>query len=555
MTPEELRAKYNIDATNIVPTSQTSTPQGLLASRWNTDTTPKSTSDAGPLGGVADFIGGKKLAEGLGHTIANAGGAQDATIAAQDQGQAIQGNIIKQIKLDRVAGKDTSKLQAALQALGGDLANEGKETTDLGTGGLTNREVIGSAVQLGANALPGAGKGASLWEKAALGGGAGYVMDIGNKMQGDKSGAPGDVLPSAGDLIPGAGAAIGAALPFAAEFAGFLAKNVAGFTSGTGAEALERAAKDPDTVGAAVKKYATTPESKQSLVDRAKAAIMSFTQGKQDEYGEAIDKLAGNAETANTGPAVVDSFMENVKKFGGDVSDKGELSFTNSTLTKSDQNAVSAAWDTVKNWTDDTPKGFDNLRQAIGNHMDEFRMAGNDRANVILGGVKDALTSDLTQNIPGYGDILEKYGNKSEVTKQIIKELQLGGGAKASTQLNNVMRIFKKDPTLQQHLVDVMGQKGADDFLNEISGAVLSSWVPEGKLMPLLKGAGEVGIAGGAALAGGAGAAVIPAVAGAASMSPRIVGAGARAVGKLGEKGVGRAAQKAATMIASETQQ
>lgn len=540
---------------NYTPPAQSGQPQDWYAQVKNkvqqntvNEVTPETSGlNGGPAKGIASFIGGEKLAEGLGQAGANASGVQDEALGAQDNNMETQSHLIQTIKDDRAAGKDTSRLEAALKALTGNIVGEGNQAEELGTGGLTNKEVLGSAVQLGADFIPGAGEGASLLEKSAVGAGTGYTLDVGNKLQ-DKNKSTGEAF------IPGAGTVVGATLPFAGALVGALSKKIAGFTAGTGEEAIQRAIDNPDAVGEAVSTYAKTPEAKQTLVDKAKASISSFIQDKQEEYGTSLNNLGTDAaKLKETQTSVVDSFTDNVKKFGGSINDEGELAFKNSTLTPSDQTAVKQAWNTVHNWDDTSPKGLDSLRQAIGNHMDEFSLAGNSRANVILGKVQDSLKGNLSENLPGYSDMLSTYAKKSQLTKDLVKELQLGGAAKPSTQLNNVMKIFQKDPSLQDKLVDVMGKEGSEKFLNDLSGAILSDWAPQGKLMPLLKAGGDVGLAAGAAAAGGGAAAIPVAAAGAASMSPRIVGTVARTAGRFAKSGLGKVASRIATMGAAST--
>ena len=69
-------------------------------------------------------------------------------------------------------------------------------------------EVVGSAIQLGANFLPGAGIGASLGRKALVGAGTGLAMDIGSKLQKGETPTPG-IGTVVGGALPVAGAVIG----------------------------------------------------------------------------------------------------------------------------------------------------------------------------------------------------------------------------------------------------------------------------------------------------------------------------------------------------------
>lgn len=514
---------------------------------------------------VADFTGGKQLAQGLAHTIANASGAQDDTIAAIDQGHDIQAQLMDRIKTNKAAGKDTTKLESALQQLGGDLQTGADQVTDLGTGGLSDKEVLGSGLQLAANFIPTGqategftkfakvigigGKAAPIAGKILAGAAQGYTYDVAQHLQ--DNGKLGKE-----NFNPGWGTAIGAAAPVIAEVTGYLFKHIAGFLSGTGPEAIDRALQNPDKVNEAINKYAKNPEAKADLVDRATGAIQDFTNGKQSEYGKTIDALAPKEGAVLSKQPAIDAFKTGLDKFGVDVDAGGKLSFNNSNLTKVDETNVQHAWDKLNNWTDESPQGLDKLRQTLGNFMKDFKVQGNPRANVILSGAEKGLKSDLISNLPGYGDALTTYGEKSQLTSEVLKELQLGGKAKPTTQLKNILGLFKKDPQIQEKLVSIMGEEDATKFMDELSGAIMSSWLPSGG--PLAQAgriATEVGVAGAGLLAGAApttvGLAGVPAI---AASSPKIVGKAAIGAGKAAANGVGATVKKLLTAGAAKAQ-
>lgn len=96
------------------------------------------------------------------------------------------------------------------------MLEEGKITPDqfeeIATGGLTNKEVLGSAIQTGATFIPGAGQGVKLGTKVALGAGTGYAFDVGGNLQQNKQGAE--------VLKPGMGTLIGGGLPILGRITG-----------------------------------------------------------------------------------------------------------------------------------------------------------------------------------------------------------------------------------------------------------------------------------------------------------------------------------------------
>lgn len=351
------------------------------------------------------------------------------------------------------------------------------------------------------------------------------------------------------DLTPGLGTLFGSALPLSMRLVGALGKQVLAKTTGAGVDVLQRALENPEAIDKAVSTYATSPEAKQSLVDKAKAAIGDYLHQRSTTYGASMSTLTPTATLAPA-DAAASTFTDKVAQFGGAIKN-GELAFTNTTLTPADQKNLGQAWELIKGWQPAQKGGevkdADNLRQAIGNLMDDFKLTGNTRANLVLGGVKDAVKQHVATNVPGYSGALAEYGQKSQTARNVLKELTLGGNAKPSTQLNMVMRIFKKDPSVRDGLVKVMGEKGADDFLNEVSGAILSDWFPPG----VVGNATRLILEGGLGLAVGHGfnpAAAATAAGAAAASSPRIVGKAATVLGRAAKAGVGTALERGAAL-------
>lgn len=413
----------------------------------------------------------------------------------------------------------------------------------------TTGQILGEGLGVATDVLS-AGK----YGKAALGGkvlprvaqtaveGAiqGYGLDVSQKLQKGQA---------SNSFTPGVGTTVGAISPFASSLVGSLSKKVAGKLSGTGTEVIQRAIENPNAVGEAIQKYAKSPETQQELVTKAEEALHVFTNQRNKEYSQALNSLViKNPVPKNL---VRDSFLESAQKFGGSLNEKGEIVFGDSALTKADKTNLTDAWDSIRNWKDITPKGLDTLRQNIQNHMKDFKVAGNPRANVVLGAVNNTLKSALKESMPGYGEMLSSYGSKAEAATEFAKEFQIAGNAKDSTKLKNLMKIFKKDPTAMKSLEEIMGKKGATNFLNEVSGAILSNWTSPGRLQNIIQGGGQVVAAGGSLLAGHPIGAVLAGTAFAGS-SPRVVGKTATVLSKGIKKGVGTATRRLLTKISAK---
>ena len=132
---------------------------------------------------ILGFTGGEKIAQGLGQASANPEIAKQQE-AVQTQQMDIQGNLIKAIKAKGATGEDATKLEKALADLNIQISDTGNQTGELlNQKGLTTKQVVGDALQLGTTVL-GVGKlpGATKAVTSATSFGKGLV-------QGAKTGA------------------------------------------------------------------------------------------------------------------------------------------------------------------------------------------------------------------------------------------------------------------------------------------------------------------------------------------------------------------------------
>jgi hypothetical protein len=468
--------------------------------------------------GLGKVLGGNVIGEALGTAIANRSGAarqvenapaithNGQTIVPAGNGQPLfQGPSGKAVAGDALKAA-TSIASAALPGVGGAAEGAG----------------------LGA-------KAANLGLRAAEGAGYGYASDVSQRLiQNDQ-----------GTFKPGLGTALGTLFPFASTLIGSLTKRGVALTTGAGRDVIDRALHNPDAVGDAISKYAKTDASKQGLVSRAKTAIYDFLSERSDEFGTNVKQTTFTKPF--TKAEITSAFSDELSQFKGQITRDG-LKFNSTPLTEKDQGNLQKFYKQLKSWTDFTPGGVEDLRQAITNHISEFQATGNTRADVILGNLKKFVTSGLEDRAPGYGEHLATYTKKTQLANDVLKELNASSGnSKPSTQLNSVMRLFKKDPDVIKGLTTIMGKDEADNFLNELSGAILSEWLPSGSTRQVVESFGTLGgILG--VLSGGLHA--VPTAAAIASASPRIVGTVATNAGRALQAGVGTGARRAATIAA-----
>lgn len=173
MTPQEFSAKIKAKYTQYANVDDTELAQKFVAkypvyASQVKFAQPEEPTKESVVEKVADFTGGKKIAQGLGQALANKEISKgiDETMKMQSD---VQTNLIKKIQEVRATGGDTTRLVNALkthtQSME-DYANSvGKQ---LNQKDLTTKQVLGDALQLGTT-IVGAGtlsKGATLGEKA-----------------------------------------------------------------------------------------------------------------------------------------------------------------------------------------------------------------------------------------------------------------------------------------------------------------------------------------------------------------------------------------------------
>lgn len=107
---------------------------------------------SGVAGKIADVTGGKELAQGLGQTLAL---KENSKLLEQTQKQQfdLQGQLLERIKSKKALGEDTSRLEGALADINDEILKTGEGANSLlNPNELTNKEIVGDALQLGTTA-------------------------------------------------------------------------------------------------------------------------------------------------------------------------------------------------------------------------------------------------------------------------------------------------------------------------------------------------------------------------------------------------------------------
>ena len=177
-----------------------------------------------------------------------------------------------------------------------------------------------------------------------------------------------------------------------------------------------------------------------------------------------------------------------------------------------------------------TPEGLDDLKQAIGN-INQTLPFELKNTNRVASDVYNAVKDTITKQAPKYSEVMSDYAQSSDQLSQIERGLSLGQRASVDTALRKLQSLTRNNVnTNYGNRLDLAKQleaEGGRPFISALSGQALSSPVARG-------------------LAGGVeGAAILGALANPTSpytlaaipfQTPRLVGEGLYAGGRVGRK-------------------
>lgn len=159
--------------------------------------------------------------------LRDAGQSQQQIIAKYSEKPVTAGGVVKTLGKALMTGAnavtDFVGARGIAEQYGSSMARTGlnisgnKEAAQL-VGNPSLKKVVGSAIQTGANFIPGAGAGTSLLTKVGAGLATGYAFDVGNDLQQGKS--------TREVLTPDAGTVVGGMVPILGKILGYSTKNL-----------------------------------------------------------------------------------------------------------------------------------------------------------------------------------------------------------------------------------------------------------------------------------------------------------------------------------------
>lgn len=329
------------------------------------------------------------------------------------------------------------------------------------------KETIGSGLQLGANFIPGAGTGANLATKIAIGAGAGYAFDVGSKMQQDKT---------LGETVtPGIGTAVGGVLPVAGAVVKIgknivtrLFKGLGAGLSGVPTETIERIVSNPKLAQQASDKIAKTGNSKV-LEENARTIINGVSKVRQEArsaYGKAVSELKATDIDPKVFRKTIGTTLDKI----GSVVKNGErilknAEFDNPIMLKKANTAINKLSKTELNGL-----SLNKLQNEIDNLA--FKTTGDDAQrlsfNAFVRDLSDSVKSSINQSTNKLKDINKAFSTDMQLTETIedifgnVNFKNLPEVVKASQKLENVFSQKGLAPDVVDTFLERIGVSAKD---------------------------------------------------------------------------------------------
>lgn len=382
---------------------------------------------------------------------------------------------------------------------------------------------LGTLAAKGLGSL-GIGKAATVAGNVLAGGATGAAFDVADSVTNNR------------DISLGAGTFIGAGIPAASPVAKALARatskvlgrgvsEITGALTGTSAETVQQAFESAKTGGKELTQFtdalrgATTPEK---LVEATRTNIQKIASQRQKLFSETLSEL-GN-EVVETGSAKT-NFTNSLSDVGITVKN-GVLDFSKSKLklVPTAQSKLNTAFQEINSLPDSVTLGeLDTTRQAV---KAVSKIAGDDPSANLANKLVDDGTRAIRhagEDVQGYGQMLDEFGETSEFLGEIERGLSTGNKKTVDQAYRRMATALKTNNEQRMALVRELDSATDGAILSQISGQQLSEAMPRGIFRQI-----SAGIAGGAAVTGGLNPALLP---GLLFASPRVVGEFARSLG------------------------
>lgn len=322
-------------------------------------------------------------------------------------------------------------------------------------------ELIGDYTKAGANFIPGAGEGAKLATKIAVGAGTGYAMDVGSNLkngQGTNSFTPG-IATAAGGALPVAGAVVKPGV----AILGRLMKGLGSGLSGVPVHQIDQIFNNPVAAQKATQQIARAGKS-GVLEENAKTIINGVSKIRQ-EARQAFGEGLGALKTEDINPQTFRSAIQPVlEKYGSQLDAKTNTRILNNVEFDEPRN-IAKAGSLIDKLAKTELNGL-SLRKLV-NEIDsaKYKVATSDERLSFNAFLND-LSSSVKSAVTGSTDKLNEINQKFSQDMQLAEATQGIFGKVKFKNLSEVNRASQK-------LEALFNQKGlspeiTSDFLKRI---------------------------------------------------------------------------------------
>lgn len=350
--------------------------------------------------------------------------------------------------------------------------------------------------------------------------------------------APG-VIGKVGEAARAAGTAIDPlrAAAAAGRGAGHVAAEVAGVTTGVGAQPLktaQRAGLEGGQAAEAFRESISGAAPMEAVVDDARRAVSQIRKERGDVYRREMGPIKANSAVLDF--SKIDNAVDTaagVKTYRGRSGTGPEQILNEKTAAiRKEMTDEIAHWKSLDPAEFHTPEGIDALKQKLGEIKDATPVGTADR--VVADKIYNAVRQTIVDQVPEYAKVMKGYETASKLLKEIESTLSLKPGANIDTSLKKLQSTLRDNVNTaygrRTELANFLVNAGAPHLMEKLAGQALQAWVPRGlaRLATLETIPAVAGAVGHGALGAAAGAlAALP------TMSPRLMGEAAYGIGKL----------------------
>ena len=273
--------------------------------------------------------------------------------------------------------------------------------------------------------------------------------------------------------------------------------SILGFTSGVPTKAIEKAAISPTAA-----KLGRTVETVESIQKKSTDILGSLRNDLSKSFSTGLEDISktvprqGVARTVsgtfsrvkNQFKSVIETGIDNVantlRKFRVAVIDKGNtLDFDklqSSIISSSERKQIQMIWDTIKNQTDFSPKGVQDVAARI-NALSKYEKGAQTVTSAVGSQIHNVYDKAIGKVYPELGALRKAYGE----TKNVLDSIGniVGEGAKSPVQIqsavNRLTNIFKTDRETYIELVKELSNRSGVDVLGLLAGTEFQKVLPD----------------------------------------------------------------------------